>query len=227
MKNILFLTIVISVITFACKKEVETFEKSGINYAAEKVGRIRIYRVDSNYFSINDKFNSDIDTVISYLQKHETITIFTDSTNKDYFYHLVSILDSTKHWIPQYAYKTQVDSFNFEKIENNERVLALSFPVYVNKSWDGNLYNPNKGIRKFKYIIEDEMLLQDSIYANQIIVRQQKDIYPVTESYAYFEAYAPNIGMIYSLSFYSDKQLDNGIYIESGFKVHKNLISYE
>jgi len=227
MRNVLFLGLIICLAFAACKKETETYTLKGGEYVTDKVGRIKIYRVDSVVFNINTTFPEPGTYTSTHYEKHQITHIEKDSSGKPYFYTLVSISTDQKFYFDAYAYKTQLYNFNYEKVLNNVRTILLNFPVETNRSWDGNLYNSAKGASKFKYVENDEFVKPDKQYDNQIIIKQQKDILPITESNAYFEVYAPQKGLVYSLKYYNDKQNNGGALSESGYYLHSNLIYFE
>lgn len=227
MRIVIFLGLIICLGIASCKKETETFTLKGKEYVVDKVGRVKIYRVDSIVFNINTTFPVPGEYTVTHYEKHEITHIEKDSAGNDYFYTLVSTSSDQQFYFASYAYKTQLDNINYEKVIDNERKIVLNFPVQTNRSWDGNLYNNAKGSAKFKYIDNDEFVKPDKQYENQIIIKQQKDILPITESNAYFEVYAPDKGLVYSLKYYNDRQNNNGALSESGYYLHSNLIFFQ
>lgn len=223
-KRLLFFVVLAISLLDACQKTTEDFNLKEIDYAAEKIGRIRVYKVDSQIFNINTGFGKD--TTITYFERHQTLERQKDSTGSFYFYHLVTRSPNNLDWLPYYAYKTYYDTLNFTKVVDNKKVIHLSLPVRDFKSWDGNLYNQEKGGQRFRYVDEDELLLPDSVFKEQITVRLKKEILPITESNAHFESYAPNIGMVYKYKYYNNIQRkdSSSVISQSGHHLHYNLI---
>ncbi len=214
----------------ACSKKIEQHQTNNKDYAAEKLGRIRIYNVDSIIFNINTGFGKPYDT-IRFLEKHEIKEIRKDQTGKDYFYILVSTNEINNLFQEKYAYKSQLSNIDFQKTIDNQKKIALIFPAIFNKTWDANLYNNSKNEQKYRYVVSDEMINQSRIYADQIIVRKKKEILPITESFANFEIYAKDTGMVYSLDYYiniQQKQDGTTFYEEQiGYKIIRQLIDFK
>ena len=210
----------------SCKKETETFEIKGKEYISEAIGRVRTYKIDSIYFSENADFGKD--TTITFYQRHVTQAVYKDSVGEPYFYHQIFNSYNNIDWFVVGSFKTYVDTLRYIKQINNLKVIHLALPIASTTIWDGNLLNSLRGRDKFRYIETDDLLKPDSIYPNQITVRLKKEILPVTESFANFESYAPNIGMVYKYEFYQDVQLDNNTSVLkiSGWHVHYNLIDF-
>lgn len=214
------------IILNACKKESESFELTGQEYAAEKLGRVRLYKVDSQIFNLNTAF--DTNYTVTFFERHVTKEIQIDSTGRPYYYHLVHKSVNQIDWFPHYAYKAYLDSLNFMKVVDNRKTIHLSLPVNAFKTWDGNLYNDLMGGQRFRYIDNDDLMQPDSIFKDQITDRLKKEILPLTESYAHFESYAPNIGLVYQYKYFNDIQRgSNNIISQSGHHLHYNLIGFK
>jgi len=210
----------------SCKKETESFELTGQEFAAEKVGRVRLYKVDSQIFNINTAFDSNY--TISFWERHVTKAIQQDTLGESYFYHQVHKSVNLVDWVPYYAYKTYVDSTRFTKVLDNKKVIHFSLSINSFKTWDGNLYNNEKGGQRFRYTEVDDLMQPDSIFKDQITVRLKKELLPLTESYADFESYAPDIGLVYKYKYFNDIQRNSSnIISQSGHHLHYNLISYQ
>lgn len=217
--------IVLSIIS-SCKRETETYELKGKEYAAERVGKVRLYKVDSILFARNSNFGKD--TTLKYFERHATKSILKDSAGKDYFYHQVHKSPNLIDWEPYYTYRTYVDSINYIKVINNIKRIHLWYPINEFKTWDGNQYNEERGGQKFRYIDSDEFMLPDSIYPNQISVRLKKEILPLTESYVHLETYSANIGMVYKVEYFNNRQRSDtsGVLSEQGYYLYHNLIEH-
>jgi hypothetical protein len=226
MKKALFIALILGLVVFhSCKKETESFELSGQEYAAERTGKVLLYRVDSQIFNLNTAFDSNY--TITFFERHVTKEIQIDSTGKPYFYHQVHKSADRIDWIPSYAYKTYIDSTNYTKVVDNKKVIHLSLPINTFKTWDGNIFNDEKGGQQFRYIENDNLMQPDSIFKDQITVRLKKELLPLTESYAYFESYAPKIGLVYKYKYFNDIQIgSNNIISQSGHHLHYNLIGH-
>ncbi|MEO0471284.1 MAG: hypothetical protein AAF206_16765 [Bacteroidota bacterium] len=86
--------------------------------------------------------------------------------------------------------------FFAERIEENQRILILKFPVFEGVKWNGNLFN-NLGVQEFKYQVTDTTVnIRGQTYENCVMVVQKADTSGfINDKFAY-EIYAPEIGLI-------------------------------
>ena len=98
-------------------------------------------------------------------------------------------------------YKPQniIGDYFAERIEENQRILVLKFPVYEGISWNGNLYNSlgeQSSYNEFFYQnIDTTVVVQGVTYENCVVVIHENTDGFIRKSFAY-EIYAPNIGLI-------------------------------
>ncbi|MFK7922763.1 MAG: hypothetical protein AB8H47_12440 [Bacteroidia bacterium] len=96
----------------------------------------------------------------------------------------------------QYLEPQEAGDYYAERIEENQRFIALQFPVFEGVSWNGNLYN-NLGPETYRYqTIDTTVVIRGKTYENCVMVVQRpysKNF--ISEEYAY-EIYAPGIGLV-------------------------------
>ncbi|RMG59999.1 MAG: hypothetical protein D6722_21420 [Bacteroidetes bacterium] len=83
-----------------------------------------------------------------------------------------------------------------ERIENNQRVQVLKFPVHSAQRWNGNLYN-NQNSEIFEYAqVDTTVTIRGHTYENCVMVLQKLDTAGVIRKEFAYEIYAPGIGLI-------------------------------
>lgn len=100
----------------------------------------------------------------------------------------------TRVW-SQYTPAEEEDSFFAERIEENQRILVLKFPVFTNISWNGNQFN-TEGTEEFYYAnVDTTVTVQGKTFENCVMVMQENVDGLIRKSLKY-EIYAPNVGLI-------------------------------
>jgi len=73
----------------------------------------------------------------------------------------------------QYKPSEEQDSYFAERIEENQRILVLKFPVFTNISWNGNQFN-TLGKQEFYYSnIDTTVTVQGNTFENCVMVVQE------------------------------------------------------
>lgn len=229
----------------SCTPELEDYQGNveGPKYFPLAIGNTWIYRVDS---VIYDNKGLLVDSVSQYIK--ETITHkYLDAANEDVY----RIERSSKNisggsWNVIAVWSATLNDRTATKTENNLKFLKLTFPVTVNKSWDGNIYFPTDVVirvagepikmyqnwGKYKYVSVDESLvLEGKTYTDVTTVLQADIENKISKRYS-IEKYAKNIGLIYKEMWILDTQKSESsapweVKAEEGFILKKRLISFE
>lgn len=83
-----------------------------------------------------------------------------------------------------------------ERIQENQRILVLKFPVFPGVSWNGNLFN-NQGTEVFRYQeVDTTVVVKGVSYENCVMVVQKADTNGFINFKFAYEIYAPSIGLI-------------------------------
>ncbi|MEM7375140.1 MAG: hypothetical protein AAF587_41485 [Bacteroidota bacterium] len=85
-----------------------------------------------------------------------------------------------------------------ERIEENDRILILKFPVSTGISWNGNLFNDRQvGTGIFEYGDTDTtVVIQGMSFDNCVMVIHSADTNNLINNRFAYEIYAPEIGLI-------------------------------
>jgi hypothetical protein len=105
------------------------------------------------------------------------------------------VFEPDRVWTQYFEPQPQGDYYA-ERVEQNQRVLALKFPVYPGLAWNGNLYN-NQGPQEFYYqAIDSTVMVNGQSFEHcVVVVRQPREQGLIFDRWAY-DVYAPGIGVI-------------------------------
>ena len=204
---ILFLTFILVISLGSCKREIYEFPATDTAYFPIDSGTYAIYRV--KYVLYND-FESRVDT-FNYLLKEQIGESETDNLGKPYRRIERYILeDSSSSWQFRQVWAAQVqDNFAY-RIEDNQRFVAISFPLFKGKEWDGLVYIrkdttisiPGGTIDMYKDWNSFSVLSLDIpetiagiSYDSVLTIKRVDKINNIERRYS-FEKYAKNIGLI-------------------------------
>ncbi|MSQ78198.1 MAG: hypothetical protein EXR21_00800 [Flavobacteriaceae bacterium] len=109
--------------------------------------------------------------------------------------------NDSDNWLPYKVYSSLLSEYNFERSEDNKRLVKLVFPVGKDKSWNGNIYNAQDAERLKYTAVYIGMQIGNSILDSTVTVERKSDI-PENDSNAVFkctqkEIFAKGIGMVY------------------------------
>lgn len=205
------LLVVVLLLAFgACERITETLPPAGQAYYPIEEGRYKVYQVDSIVY---DEYNCAI--VQSQFQiKEETGVAIQDGEG------------ATAHRVKRYYRETAADPWvlvgiwtekleqqQIQRVENNQRMIKVVFPVETGKTWDGIVYIrrdtlvPIRGgaIDLYKDWTDFEYGTVGSLYIDTVSNTSYSDAVQVTQvdktnnierRYA-TEVYAKGIGLVY------------------------------
>lgn len=98
----------------------------------------------------------------------------------------------------QYLEEQEGTDYFAERIEENDRILILKFPVHTGVSWNGNLFNDRDlGTGIFEYGDTDTtVMIQGVAYENCVMVIHSADTNNLINNRFAYEIYAPEIGLV-------------------------------
>ena len=191
----------------SCKREVYEFPQSDTSYFPIDSGTYAIYNV--KYVLYND-FESRVDT-FNYLLKELVGETETDNQGKPYRRIERYILnDSSSAWEFRQVWAAQLLGNFAYRIEDNQRFVSISFPLFKGKEWDGLVYirkdttisipggtiDMYKDWGNFKVLSLDEPEFIAGInYDSVLTIQRVEKINNIERRYS-LEKYAKNIGLI-------------------------------
>lgn len=243
MRKSIYILFLLSLI-IACKKESFQAEGDfGYAYQPKNLNYWTVYKVDSLYF--NDiTMPITIDTVQYYI-KEVLDTVFIDASGNEN----IRVELFKKKYLDDIWQIYQVGSINFsttayERYFNDIRLVNLTFPVKLDKEWQGNAYvnvrneatleylDPNKYNWNYKYTAIDEILNIGPFTFDSCATVIQIDEENLFEKKYSKEIYAKNVGLVRKEMVFLNTQLppSGQTFLEraqSGFILQYTLIDYQ
>jgi len=194
----------------ACQREIEEFWTPSYDYYPLVTGKYKVYQIDSIVY---DEYNCEVDTV-SYQIKEVTGDTARDGED-DLYYRVERFYrkDSASTWTMVGVWTEKIEDYQVQRVENNQRLIPLVFPVKENQRWDGIVYIrrdtlvPIRGgsIDMFKdwdeFVLEEVDApyinpLTNVIYNETALILQVDKENNIERRYS-LERYAKNIGLVY------------------------------
>lgn len=185
----------------AKKNKIEPAPDLGYDYAPNKIGSYIVYDVDSTYyddfshdtlnfkFRIKEKFEENyIDNqgrsavkIVRYIKKYNPVLSYDNIA-----------------WTIKDVWSCIKTNTSYEVVEENVRLIKLSFPVKTDAYWNGNAQN-TIGEWNYKYnYIDNTETVNGTLFEKVLFVEQKDDkLKNVIHRQYYIEKYAKNIGLIY------------------------------
>lgn len=205
---------------YSCKKDVAPPLDVGYGYFPTNVGHWIIY----------DVVTIEHDAPVN---KHDTavfqIKEIIESTFLDNEYRETQRIerylrsDSTLPWVIKDVWFSNLTSSTAEKVEENVRFIKLIFPISLEKTWDGNVSNP-QDIWNYEYTEVDAPYTINILSFDSTVTVLQIDEGNLIEKNYALEIYAKNVGMIYKELLLLETEVDGTITI--GSELTMNINSY-
>jgi hypothetical protein len=195
-KHLLYIMVLMVVVGLnSCTRKTEQVKppELGYEYFPVDVGRFQVYKVDSVFF--ND-FTFRKDT-FRFFVKEKIESVFTDAAGRD-ARRLVRYYrnNPSEEWVIGDIWMMNRTAYTAEKVEENQRMVKLVFPVKKDARWDGHRYN---GLPLAEYRFLDVHVprnVHSFVFDSTLNVLQMADSNLIERKLA-FEWYAKNVGMIY------------------------------
>ncbi len=214
---------IVSVFIYSCKKSQQDKPYFGYDYFPLTKGHWVIYDVDSIYF--ND-FTGKIDTFHYQIKEQfgesEGDPIAHDKSTSVTIQRFSRTSESNPWAINWVGFATQLKQ-RLEKVENNQKIVKLTFPIRIGVTWKGNAFN-NLDEWDFKYLeVHESFEVQGQNFDSTVFI-QQIDEKNLIEERNYSERYARNVGLI-SREIIDVKTEVDGTII-SGLKFYQRIKAY-
>ncbi len=217
-KRYLYITLLIFVFIGCKKDDYETVNRSfGKGYLHGKLGSYNIYKIEE---IIYDDFFNTIDTQ-RYQIKELNESYFLDNLNRNSMRIERYKLNSKLQWDILNVYYSTEDNYSAERIEENKRLIKLSFPFTVDAIWNSNQNNSDNPITVFYDFINEPYQIDTFQFDSAIAVRNEYINTPLRQR-QYYEVYVKNIGLVYKNFISIDKNAGR----QRGSKIKQQLITY-
>ena len=182
----------------ACEKNTSNIDNrilDNYQYFPLNIGSWVIYDVED----INiDEPSAVFDTNCYQIKELVDSTFFDETESETYRINRYFRQDSSCSWQIKDVWTCQIINNTAQRVEENIRYVKLSFPLEINKTWNGNLYNMLDTLNEFNYEIT-QLDIKDVInnisFDSVLMVTQMLDTSLIHKNYSY-EKYAKNIGLV-------------------------------
>ncbi|AFL85197.1 hypothetical protein Belba_2652 [Belliella baltica DSM 15883] len=209
---------------WSCQEVDDQNTDFGFDYQPLEVGLFWEYEVEQTiYFGENDSetnnfyFRDKVD--YSYLSE-EGITVYVMLRERS---------ANRSNWIGVGNYALFVRNNALVRMQDNERVVSLSFPPKMNKSWDSKIYSSNES-DEFTIDLLGGYELRSINYNQAVRVLQEMDDDEITFRDNRYEVFVKGIGMIEQfsevLTYCSRNDCLGQQLVDSGEKLHLKIINY-
>jgi hypothetical protein len=216
-RGLLFILTVLSLC--ACRKdEYEIYKPVDKQYMNIKVGAYSIYDVNEIIF---DAFNNTSDTM-EYQLRELNESIFLDNLGREAIRidrHVRST--DTSEWVYRNTWYAVADPAMLERVEDNKRLVKLSFPISIEAGWNANALNSDNANNVFYGLIHEKYKLGTFSFDSAVSVKNTPRFTSTSER-AFEEVYAKNIGLVYK----NHVQIDKAGTVKRGFKIKYQLYKH-
>ncbi|BDS09980.1 hypothetical protein [Aureispira anguillae] len=200
----------ILVFFFACERVIDTLNPITFEYYPVEEGKYKIYQIDSIVY---DEYNCTVQTN-SYQIKEITGPKGTDGEG-DVFHSIQRYYrkDSTEAWALQHIWTEKIEDNQLQRVEDNQRMIKMVFPVQEDRHWDGIVYIrrdtlvPIRGGAIDMFKDWDDFVCQDVgktfidtlaniVYPDAVKIMQVDKTNNIERRFS-VEVYAKHIGMVY------------------------------
>jgi hypothetical protein len=204
-----------------CRKdEYETFRQTvGKEYFNSKIGHFSIYLVNE---IIYDDFTNTSDT-FNYQLREMNESVFKDNLNREAFRidrHMR--MSDTSAWIYVNTWYAALDTKMMERVEENKRLIKLSFPISNDAVWNANSLNTDNANNVFYGLMHQKYKLDAFSFDSVVSVKSTPRINSTSER-IFEEVYAKHIGLVYKYHVHVDKAAGPVI---RGFKIRYKLYKH-
>jgi len=204
----------------ACNKQENPPAIKGPEYFPYSAGNERIFQVDS---FLHSTLNDDI-IHVPLLMKERVVQVFRNGEGEEAlrierWFSRDTGKTYTLHGVLSAGLKEDHVWWN----EENRRFVKLSFPVRLNKSWNGNAYNA-MGRRDYRYTaVESPFENGRMLFSDALLVQMQADSNFIERAFER-EVYANDVGLVYRESIQLERQ--PGSVMANGHEAYFRLISF-
>lgn len=205
----------------ACEREVE-LPALEIDYAFQpfNIGDTWTYAVEETiYFGENDSEDA------SYYLQDRMRTLYVNDAKEQVFVVARYRSNDLNNWVFQSEFTLLIRERSLIRTLNNQPEVVLIFPIIDGKTWDGNRY---RNAPVDEYMLE---ILSPSEVDGQVKIWQEDSDDEITFRDIRYDIFQKGVGLVekYSevLTYCSRNDCLGEQLIDSGSKIHMELVSYE
>jgi hypothetical protein len=218
-----FLWLFIFTILVACETNVGTPVYTGEEYFGLTEGKYLVYNVDSIVY---DDFLGQV-FHYNYQVKEWNKEFYDDSQgNQQMRLERFVRLDQHHQWQIKNVWIASIDKTKALKTEENQTFVKLAFPLKLNLSWDGNLYNSNPAMN-YRIVEIHQPMVQGDLTFDSTLTVLQRDFITIIGEDSQYEIFAKGVGMIYKKYVALSKEIDGTITRGVNYSYTLEEIGYE
>lgn len=203
--TILFTILLFSGLLISCKKDViEQPINMHYDYFPIEANAWTIYDVDSTVWN---NFNKKIEHYTYQIKEKIDTSFIDDGGTKSWRLERYKRITSTSNWQLIDIWHVRLTPTTAEKVEENNRIIKLAFPITTSTKWNANTYNMLDA-ESYKYQdIHQPFTTSNLIADSSVTVIQKPNTSNLVNSSNAYEIYAKNIGMVKKEYLYLYKNL--------------------
>ncbi|MEM9985537.1 MAG: hypothetical protein AAF804_10615 [Bacteroidota bacterium] len=191
-----------SFVLMGCERDKPYVEPHTLSIFPNQAGNIRITYVEDTTFNSAGINQPLVDTYFKQYILGDTVEYLSGRDLREVNVYRSPVReDSVFNWSydrlwTQFFEPAPNGNYYAERIEQNQRVVVLQFPVFPGVTWNGNLFNVDNAQEFFYERVDSTVIIRGKRFDNCVVVIQEAEIASfITDNFAY-EIYAPNVGLI-------------------------------
>ncbi|MCP4521229.1 MAG: hypothetical protein GY827_06010 [Cytophagales bacterium] len=188
-----YLLLILGLGLFSCQTETVSPDSVdlGYDYFPLSIGQVWEYEVNETNFGLLEESDT-----IFYTREEITDTV-TDGDELSYYLSIFNKSSLEDEWVLDSVWTMKRTSSSAIRVENNQRLLKLAFPLSKGKIWDENILNTSEA-NEGEVIFFDELVTIDGeTYDNALKVQYEQET-SFIGSKDQVEVYQKNVGLVYS-----------------------------
>lgn len=183
---------VCGILLAACQEKTAQPADLGYTYVPVAVGSWYLYEVDS---IDHNAFTGEIDTFRFQMREVYESELRSEEGRTTYRVERYKRNAAGEAWALTDVYSASLTNQGFERFEENQTFLRLTFPVKLGKRWDGHAYN-NLGEQEYEYeAVDAATVIGGQSFDSTLTVVQENNI-NLIEIRVREEQYARNVGLV-------------------------------
>ncbi len=219
MQRLLFFISCVLLLCTCRKDEYETaYKPIDKEYYNTQTGHYSIYLVNEIVY---DDFTQKSDT-FNYQLREQNESIFKDNLGREAMRIDRHVRASdTSPWVYKNTWYAVSDKAMVERVEENKRLIKLSFPISNEAVWNANTLNTDNANNVFYGLIHERYKIDAFSFDSVISVKGTPKFNSTSERF-FEEVYAKHLGLVYR----NQVQVDKAGQVMRGFKIRYRLYKH-
>jgi hypothetical protein len=212
-KVVLYILLLVAILTSCTKDPIDNPEVfTGKEYFPLKSNNYLIYKITQITI---DKPSDLYDTSIYYIKEVVDVQFIDNEGDSAFRIERYRSENLDNNWIINSVWASKLSGNTAEKVEENERIVKLRFPVTEDLSWNGNLLNDLEEQEFWISSINQDYNLNTFVFDSCLTVFQDSSSSLIHKDLAY-EIYAYRTGLVYKeMTYLNSQEVIYGVPIEN------------